>query len=66
MSAANTSLFFCWFLFCLLLNYDTITTTLVKIRMPEVGGGGKILEWHKKKGDIVRQEDVLCEIDTKV
>jgi Biotin-requiring enzyme len=37
----------------------------VQIRMPEISGGsGKVLQWFKKEGDIVRWEDVLCDIET--
>lgn len=34
--------------------------------MPELGvGPGKIVKWYKQPGDIVRFEDVLCDIETK-
>mmetsp|Transcript_32811 Transcript_32811/g.50197 ORF Transcript_32811/g.50197 Transcript_32811/m.50197 type:complete len:86 (+) Transcript_32811:290-547(+) len=33
--------------------------------MPDMGeGGGKVLTWFKKEGDIVQKDDVLCDIET--
>lgn len=41
-------------------------TDEVKIRMPDIGDGkGKILRWFRNEGDIVRYEDVLCDIETE-
>lgn len=40
-------------------------TKEVEVRMPDMGDGdGRILEWFKKEGDIVKREDVLCDIET--
>lgn len=48
-------------------NFKFDRTSTVKIRMPGMGEGhGKVLEWYKQKGDIIRQEDILCDIETKV
>lgn len=33
--------------------------------MPDMGlGEGRILKWYKKEGDVVRWEDLLCDIET--
>jgi hypothetical protein len=49
-----------------LKEYETVDqfTELVEIRMPEVEGfsHGQVVKWHKQQGDVIRYEDVLCEI----
>eukprot|EP00804_Cyclotella_cryptica_P018400 CCRYP_020367-RC/>CCRYP_020367-RC protein AED:0.37 eAED:0.37 QI:150/0.87/0.77/1/0.12/0.11/9/1838/165 len=41
----------------------------VKIYMPDVGEGedvkGVIETWYKKKGDLIKKDDVICDIDTE-
>lgn len=33
--------------------------------MPDMGSGtSKILKWHKAEGDVVRTDDVLCDVET--
>lgn len=40
-------------------------TVRIELKMPDMGeGGGKILKWYKEPGDIVKREDVLCDIET--
>jgi len=34
------------------------------IRMPEIGGGGKVIKWYKDPGDLVKFDDMLCDIET--
>jgi len=34
------------------------------IRMPDDLGGGKIVEWYKKEGDIIKYDDVYVDIET--
>jgi Biotin-requiring enzyme len=37
----------------------------VELRMPDMGmGSGKILEWYKQEGDLVKTDDVICDIET--
>ena len=49
-----------------LKEYETVDqfTQLVEIRMPEVEGfsHGQVVKWHKRQGDVIRYEDVLCDI----
>jgi hypothetical protein len=40
-------------------------TEEIRVRMPDMGkDNGKVLRWLKKEGDVVMQEDVLCDIET--
>jgi hypothetical protein len=40
-------------------------TIEVEVRMPDMGmGSGKILEWYKKEGDVVKRDEVICDIET--
>jgi pyruvate/2-oxoglutarate dehydrogenase complex dihydrolipoamide acyltransferase (E2) component len=40
-------------------------TVRIEVKMPEMGaGGGKIIKWYKSPGDLVKHEDVLCDIET--
>jgi pyruvate/2-oxoglutarate dehydrogenase complex dihydrolipoamide acyltransferase (E2) component len=40
-------------------------TTAVEVKMPDMGSpSNKILRWHKAEGDVVRTDDVLCDIET--
>lgn len=37
----------------------------IEVKMPDMGeGGGKIIKWYKEPGDIVKREDVICDIET--
>lgn len=27
---------------------------------------GVIVKWHKKEGDLIKKEDIICDIETKV
>lgn len=40
----------------------------VKVRMPDVGedAGGIIETWYKKEGDIIKQDDVICDVRTEM
>jgi hypothetical protein len=40
-------------------------TVPIEIKMPALGGGGKIVTWYRNVGDIVQYEDVICDIETK-
>ncbi len=43
----------------------SLFTEEIKIKMPDMGEGeGKILEWYKEEGDVVKRGDVLCDIET--
>jgi pyruvate dehydrogenase E2 component (dihydrolipoamide acetyltransferase) len=41
-------------------------TTVIEVRMPDMGSSStnKVLQWHKAEGDLVRTDDVLCDIET--
>lgn len=40
-------------------------TEEIKVRMPDMGEGeGKVLEWYKKEGDVIKRGDILCDIET--
>jgi hypothetical protein len=40
-------------------------TEEIKVRMPDMGEGeGKILTWYKQEGDVVKRQDILCDIET--
>ncbi|KAL3786514.1 hypothetical protein ACHAW5_002054 [Stephanodiscus triporus] len=43
-------------------------TREVKIEMPDVGDdiGGVIEKWHKKEGDLIRRDEVICDIRTEL
>jgi hypothetical protein len=38
----------------------------IKIRMPDMGEGNdnKVVKWYKQTGDIVKYNDILCDIET--
>ncbi|KAL7511969.1 hypothetical protein ACHAXN_008926 [Cyclotella atomus] len=42
----------------------------VKVIMPDVAEGadmkGKIEKWYKQKGDLIKRDDVLCDIETEM
>jgi len=39
----------------------------VKINMPDMDGiGGKIVQWYKAEGDLIKRGDLLCDIETEV
>lgn len=43
----------------------SLYTEKVPVRMPEISDFDcKIVEWHKQPGDIIRREDILCDIET--
>lgn len=45
----------------------SLFTEVVKVRMPDMGeGDGKILEWYKQEGDLIRRDEALCLIETEV
>jgi 2-oxoglutarate dehydrogenase E2 component (dihydrolipoamide succinyltransferase) len=41
-------------------------TVPIEVKIPDMGTGqsSKIVEWWKKVGDVIQQEDVLCDIET--
>jgi pyruvate/2-oxoglutarate dehydrogenase complex dihydrolipoamide acyltransferase (E2) component len=40
-------------------------TVEVPIKIPDMGEGlGRLLKWYKNEGDIVRRDDVICDIET--
>jgi hypothetical protein len=41
-------------------------TVQVKVRMPNMGEGNenKVNKWYKQPGDIVKRNDILCDIET--
>jgi hypothetical protein len=44
---------------------DTYTAEIV-VRMPDMGEGNdnKVEEWYKKPGDVIKRNDILCDITT--
>jgi len=40
----------------------------VEVEMPDVADdmAGEIVKWHKKRGDLIKYEDVICDIKTEV
>ncbi|GKY92855.1 hypothetical protein MPSEU_000255100 [Mayamaea pseudoterrestris] len=40
-------------------------TVRIEVKMPDMGNGdGKVLKWYKEEGDLVKKDDVLCDIET--
>lgn len=43
----------------------SIYTEQITVRMPDINEGiNKVIKWYKKEGDIIKYEDVLCDIET--
>jgi hypothetical protein len=41
-------------------------TVEIKIRMPDMGEGNdnKVVKWYKQTGDIIKRNDIMCDIET--
>ena len=51
------------------ITYQTSSTYMYPRRLPnfpDLGTRGKVAKWYHKEGAVIRQGDILCDIETEV